>query len=93
MVLEEENRLVTCVATAPSEVIGIRKPLFQQLVGSNPALMEAGLVYFASPRLHSVPVHKTPRGRLSISHHHVYIVYRYTKPHVAVFLFRITTFT
>jgi hypothetical protein len=34
----EENRLVTSVATAPSELIGIHKHLFLQLVGSNAEL-------------------------------------------------------
>ena len=40
IMLEEENRLVTCVATAPSEVIGIRQTLFKQLIVSNPILEE-----------------------------------------------------
>ncbi len=38
IMLDEPNRLVTSVATAPSELFGIRKPLFLQLMGTNAAL-------------------------------------------------------
>lgn len=38
IILDEERRLVSSVATAPSELIGIRRHLFLQLVGGNPAL-------------------------------------------------------
>ena len=40
ILLDEEKRLTTTVAESPCELIGIQKPLFLQLVGSNPVLME-----------------------------------------------------
>lgn len=38
LLLDETNRFVTSVATSPCELVGIRKHLFLQLVGSNAAL-------------------------------------------------------